>query len=102
MNIWENKEQNPSSVVIISHDIREVVFLADRIIMMEPNPGRISFIMENTLPRPRDIINSKNLSILSMSSICLYAGRDGLPVKPITPLLSVNPEEILGFLSYLR
>ena len=100
LNIWENKEKALSAIVLISHDIREVAFLADRIVMMEANPGRVRFVMENKLPRPRDY-HSKGFLKLVDELHDAYVQEEA-PSAPLTPLLSVSPDEMLGFLSYLR
>jgi ABC-type nitrate/sulfonate/bicarbonate transport system ATPase subunit/phosphosulfolactate synthase (CoM biosynthesis protein A) len=50
-SIWE-KEQR--TVVFVTHDIDEAVYLADRIAIMTPSPGRIKAVIGIPLPRPRD------------------------------------------------
>jgi NitT/TauT family transport system ATP-binding protein len=85
---------------LVSHDIREVAFLADRIVMMDSNPGRVRFVIENKLPRPRDYHSKKFLKLVDELHDA-YAQEEA-PTAAVTPLLSVSPEEILGFLSYLR
>ena len=42
-----------NSVLFITHGIEEAIFLADRVIVMSPRPGRIVQTLEITLPRPR-------------------------------------------------
>src|SRR5438067_11081672 len=42
------------SILMVSHDTKEVAFLADRIVVLGANPGRVRTVMENALPRPRD------------------------------------------------
>jgi NitT/TauT family transport system ATP-binding protein len=42
------------SVVIITHQIDEAVFLADRIVVLDAKPGRISQIIENDVQHPRE------------------------------------------------
>jgi sulfonate transport system ATP-binding protein len=53
--LWE--ESRPT-VVMVTHDVEEAVTLADRIIVMQPRPGRIFDELDNPLARPRDRLST--------------------------------------------
>src|SRR5439155_16557898 len=41
LDIWGAQARHPSSILMVSHDIREVAFMADRIVILGTNPGRV-------------------------------------------------------------
>jgi NitT/TauT family transport system ATP-binding protein len=43
------------TVLFITHSIAEAVFLADRIVVMSPRPGRVIDIIANPMPRLRSM-----------------------------------------------
>ena len=49
--IWQEEEK---TVIFVTHDIREAVFLADKIVLMKNEPGEIIAEVENNLSRPRN------------------------------------------------
>lgn len=47
--------ETTSTVVFVTHDIPEAVFLADRVVHMTPRPGRVRQILPVTSAKPREV-----------------------------------------------
>ncbi len=53
LELWEGKRFPTKTMVMVTHNIEEAVLLADRILLLGTNPGRIRADMRNPLARPR-------------------------------------------------
>ncbi len=111
LDIWDDRDRNPSSILMVSHDIKEVTFMADRIVVLSANPGRIRTIVENPLARPRDtrspefmrlvdqlhdIITSTELPDVQVSTV-----EPSVEADIVEPLPSAQYADMLGLLEFL-
>ena len=52
IGVWQERK---ASVLFVTHDVEEALFLSDRIYVMSPRPGRVEMVLDVTLPRPRTL-----------------------------------------------
>jgi ABC-type nitrate/sulfonate/bicarbonate transport system ATPase subunit len=55
IRIWQETQQ---TIVFVTHDIEEATYLATRIVVMHPRPGRVKGVVPVTLPHPRNRTDS--------------------------------------------
>src|SRR5262249_39481215 len=109
IDIWAAADRNPSAILMVSHDIKEVVYMADRIVILGANPGRVQTIVANNLPRPRDYRSPAFLGLVDqVHEIITKHELPDLPPappvpgrRPMEPLPEASSSEIVGLLEYL-
>jgi NitT/TauT family transport system ATP-binding protein len=107
LDIWAVKDRNPRSVLMVSHDIKEVVYMADRIVVLDANPGRVRTIVKNDLPRPRDYRSPGLLQLVDrIHDIITGMEMPDVPAAPpaaltFEPIPDAGASEIVGLLEYL-
>ena len=66
------REKSRMTVIFVTHDIDEAVYLSDKILVMSKNPGRVNKIIENTLTFPRDRNSEEFMSVRRQVYDCFF------------------------------
>jgi len=54
VDVWRETKK---TVIYVTHNVAEAVYLADRVIVFSPHPGTVKAQLKITLPRPRDTLS---------------------------------------------
>jgi len=66
------REQFGVTVLFVTHDIDESVYLADRIVVLTPSPTEVREVLSVELPHPRDQVDTKELPEFSRLRAHVY------------------------------
>lgn len=77
--IWQESRQ---SVLYVTHQIDEAIFLADRVIVMSDRPGRIEKIIQVRLSRPRQLSIKQHPSFVQLSEEIWQSLQQGMSTSP--------------------
>jgi len=64
MELWMSKKLPTAAIFMVTHNIEEAVLLADRVIVLGRNPGRIRSDFQIDLPQPRDRKESRFVELV--------------------------------------
>ena len=110
LDLWQTKQTNIKSILLVTHNIEEAVFLADRIIVFGNNPGTVKAELKVDLPHPRTDKDVKFRPLIDsiytyMTTSALEAAGAAYRYKPLTigyRLPDVQISEITGLLDMLH
>lgn len=88
LGVWAEQR---STLLFVTHDVDEAIFLADRVVVMSSRPGRIRQVFDVGLPRPRelDTLTDPRFTALKRDIFALiYARASGAGTPPTTSVIS--------------
>ena len=79
--IWQHEK---ITMIMVTHDVEEAVYLADRVVVMQPHPGRVKRIVDVKVPHPRKredlrLINLKNDILLDFADATVDIAKTSSP-----------------------
>jgi NitT/TauT family transport system ATP-binding protein len=113
IRFWDHNDSQLKTIMMVSHDVKEVVFMATRIVVMAAKPGRIRRVIENKLPYPRDyrakdfqrLVDEIHAVITETELPDLPEAAAAAPTAPKAPMWEPLPDctasEVIGLLEIL-
>jgi len=114
VRFWSDKNANVKTIFLVSHDVKEVVFMATRIVVLSARPGQVRTIIDNALPYPRDYRSPVFQRLVDQIHAVITETEipDELPIPLIPtvverppawePLPDAGTSEIIGLLEVLE
>jgi NitT/TauT family transport system ATP-binding protein len=100
LELWEGKKMPTRAVFIVTHNIEEAVSLADRVVVLGKNPGRIRTDFRVDIPRPRERKTPRFLEIVDyiyrvLTQPDVPPAPEGKDAKPGQPQPAKQPYPML-------
>ena len=57
LDLWQEARIPIKAILMVTHNIEEAVLMADRVVLLASNPGRVAAEIPVTMPHPRDRLN---------------------------------------------
>jgi NitT/TauT family transport system ATP-binding protein len=89
LELWTERRIPTRAILLVTHNIEEAVLLADRILVLRADPGRVQTEFTVTLSRPRD----RNSRAFQELVDRIYGAMTARPVTPAPPK-TTEPEAI--------
>lgn len=89
LEIWRNVDV---TILFITHDLDEAVYLSDKILVLGANPSRLVEVMENPVPRPRSrsqFVSPQFLAAYNRISELIHPPQtvvEKIPIPRLTPV----------------
>jgi len=96
-DLWEKGSFPSKSILLVTHNIEEAILLADRIVVLGTNPGRIRGEVHVEIPRPRDKNGPRFRALMDH----VYTVMTN-PEAPVEEIPAAQPEKRFSMLPHAR
>jgi NitT/TauT family transport system ATP-binding protein len=96
LDLWEQRRIPTRAVLLVTHNIEEAVLMADRVLVLAANPGRLRAEVAVPLPRPRD---REDVAFRALVDD-LYTVMTTPPAPPLAPAPTPAPDADRASIAY--
>jgi NitT/TauT family transport system ATP-binding protein len=82
LDLWQEGRMPIKAILMVTHNIEEAVLMADRVLVLSSNPGRIASEIPVTIAQPRDRLNPEFRDLVEKIYALMTQRPD--PTKPAT------------------
>ncbi len=107
MDLWLSKKTSLVSIILVTHNIIEAVYMSDEIVIMSANPGSVELVYKNDLAYPRD--QNSPIFLNTVEAIRNYLTKNIIPDVPqvkmfeqLLPIPNATVGEVIGLLEVLE
>jgi NitT/TauT family transport system ATP-binding protein len=116
VQLWLKAKANPETILLVTHNITEAIYLATRVVVLSSNPGQIRAVVENPLPYPRNYRSKEFLALADhihdlITNVMIpdEAVPEAAPFVPrkkmipkMEPLPNVDADDIVGLIEAIQ
>ncbi|MFJ4345339.1 nitrate/sulfonate/bicarbonate ABC transporter ATP-binding protein [Pseudomonas sp. NPDC089401] len=90
LELWEEQRITTRSILVVSHNIEETVMMADRILILASDPGRVRSELRIDLPRPRDADSAEVRALIDEVYARMTQGPEALAAAGAPPTVALG------------
>jgi NitT/TauT family transport system ATP-binding protein len=108
LGLWLDHKVDIKTILLVSHDIREAVLLANRIVVLGTHPGTIRIILKNDLSHPRDPRTAEFQALIDRihdiitNAILPDETARAIPARSAEALPEITTGQIIGLLGVIE
>ncbi|MFJ4444973.1 nitrate/sulfonate/bicarbonate ABC transporter ATP-binding protein [Pseudomonas sp. NPDC089422] len=90
LELWEEQRITTRSILVVSHNIEETVMMADRILILSSDPGRVRSELHIDLPRPRNADSAQVRALIDEVYALMTQGPEAIAAAGAPPAVELG------------